>query len=276
MKTTTLLTIALLIAIMLCSCSTAPTADEIQPRLRELVEASYAVNEIFFGAGLPTYPRVEKLTDRPFSYDTETGVYYLFFVDEQRGDMLMYYDKESSEYKFMLVLPAGSDSNGVDDHVTPDGRVLTPVNDYVEPEVEYVYTDEDAPSYDVVRLDSGYTSIEELKRAAQGVYTEGFMNQVYEGAFDGVGYAATGYSGVRAARFIEQNMLLRQYNALESEGLGRRIYDFSTIKIIRPSNESRVNLTIDTHLEGEDEILNVRLTLLRGADGRWYLDSPTY
>lgn len=276
MKKLILLTLTVLTVIILSSCSSAPAAEELEPRLRELVEASYDVNEIFFGAGLPTYPRVEKLTDRPFSYDSDTGVYYLFFTDEKLGEMLMYYDRATAEYKFMRVLPAGSDSHGVDDYVAPDGRVFAPANDYVEPEVEYVYTDEDVPNYDVVRVDCGYTSIDDLKRAAEKVYTADFLKQIYEGAFDGVAYAETGYSGVRSARFIEQSMLLRQYNELDSHELARRVYDYSTIKIIRPSNAQRVNLTIDTHLEGEDEILTVRLTLILGEDGEWYLDTPTY
>ena len=71
-------------------------------------------------------------------------------------------------------------------------------------------------------------------------------------------------------------MLLRQYAELDERMTARRIYDFDTVKIIRPSNQTRINLRVDTHLEGEIKILNVRLTLIKAEDGKWYLDTPTY
>lgn len=253
----------------------APAVEQLLPCLGELIEASYQVNEIFFGSGLPTYPRVEKLTDRPLEYDEATGAYYLFFTDETYGDMLMYYDRESFEYKFYRIFPAGSNSNGVDDYIAEDGRVFAPMNDYVEPEVEYVYTDDDIENYDVVRVDCGFTSIAELKAAAEAVYTDGFLEQVYQGAFDGVAYAEDGYSGVRSARFTEQDMLLRQYNELETRTLTRRVYDLDTARIVRPSNAERVNIEVETHLEGEAERMSVVLTLIL-EDGEWFLDTPTY
>lgn len=266
--------IMLMITLPGCAGS-APAVEQLTPRLGELIEASYEINEIFFGGGLPTYPRVDKLTDRPLEYDEATGSYYLYFTDETYGDMLMYYDRESFEYKFYRIFPAGSDSHGVDDYVAEDGRVFTPMADYVEPEVEYVYTDDDVDNYDVVRVDCGFTSIAELKAAAEAVYTAEFLEQVYQGAFDGVAYAEDGYSGVRSARFIEQDMLLRQYNELEARTLTRRIYDLDTARVVRPSSAERVNIEVETYLEGETERMTVTLVLIF-EDGDWYLDTPTY
>lgn len=268
--------IMLMITPALSGCADkAPAVEALLPRLGELIEASYSVNEIFFGDGLPTYPRVEKLTDRPLEYDEATGAYYLFFTDETHGDMLMYYDREVYDYKFYRVLPAGSATNGAEDYVAADGRVFSLI-DYTEPEVEYVYTDEDGEEYDVVRADCGYRSIAELKAAAEQVYTAEFLEQVYQGAFDGVAYAEDGYSGVRAARFIEQGMLLRQYRELDERQLSRRVYDLDTARIVRPSSATRVNVEIETHLEGEAEKLTVTLVMILAEDGKWYLDTPTY
>ena len=75
---------------------------------------------------------------------------------------------------------------------------------------------------------------------------------------------------------MEQGGLLRQSNEIDSQLPGLRVYDFSTMKIVRPSNAKRVNISVDTHLEGETDILNVNLTFTLGEDGQWYLDSPTY
>ena len=149
-------------------------------------------------------------------------------------------------------------------------------SDYTEPEVEYVYTADDPTGYDVVRVDSAYISIDELKAAAQAVFSEQYLELIYSSAFDGVAYVEGAATGVRSARFIEQGGLLRQAHDIEPRLQSQRIYDFSTMKIVRPSNAKRVNISVDTHLEGEDEIMNINISLVRGADGQWYLDSPTY
>ena len=49
-----LLSLVLLTAV---SCGKAPTAEEIRPTLEALVEASYEINDIFFGEGLPAIER---------------------------------------------------------------------------------------------------------------------------------------------------------------------------------------------------------------------------
>ena len=40
------------------SCSKPPEYAEIEDRFIELVEASYEINKVLFGNGLPTYERV--------------------------------------------------------------------------------------------------------------------------------------------------------------------------------------------------------------------------
>lgn len=40
---------------MLSSCSRAPAVEDIYDRVVELVEASYEINTVFYGAGLPVY-----------------------------------------------------------------------------------------------------------------------------------------------------------------------------------------------------------------------------
>ena len=148
--------------------------------------------------------------------------------------------------------------------------------DYTEPEVEYVYTADDPSGYDVVRVDAPYTSIEQLEQAAKNVFSEAYLELIYSAAFDGVAFVEGATSGVRSARFIEKDGLLRQSNEIEPRLQSQRIYDFSTMKIVRPSNAKRVNISVETHLEGEAEILKVNIVLVLGKDGQWYLDSPTY
>ena len=66
-------TFILTIFIMVCftSCSRAPAVEEIYDRVVELVEASYDLNTVFYGAGLPVYK-----TDS--EYAEFTHMYYDF------------------------------------------------------------------------------------------------------------------------------------------------------------------------------------------------------
>lgn len=50
------LLLCLLLALPLASCG-APELSEVKGRFVELIEASYAINDIFFGVGLETYAR---------------------------------------------------------------------------------------------------------------------------------------------------------------------------------------------------------------------------
>ena len=64
-------------------CSKAPEYYEIEARFRELVEASYDVNKILFGEGLPTYERVYDRTVS--SYEIYDSYYYYEIDDEHEG-----------------------------------------------------------------------------------------------------------------------------------------------------------------------------------------------
>ena len=264
-------------ALLLCSCSSAPALEDIRPRVEQLVNDSHELNDIFFGDGFDTYPRVELPTDRPLEYDAEHDAYYLLFEDEAYGEMCAYYDQAKKEYKYYKVyrgdLPAIEQQYVYSDD---EKQIYLCECDYQPPKVEYVYTNDDPSGYDVVRADSEYLSIDEIKQAAEKVFSAEYLELIYSAAFDGVAYVEGASSGVRSARFVEQGGLLRQSNEIDSQLPGLRVYDFSTMKIVRPSNAKRVNISVDTHLEGETDILNVNLTFTLGEDGQWYLDSPTY
>jgi len=48
-----LLLLSFLLAAFLSACAKGPAAEEIAPRVRELCERSFVLNEIYYGAGLP-------------------------------------------------------------------------------------------------------------------------------------------------------------------------------------------------------------------------------
>ena len=77
----------LILTSVLCfaSCSaTPPDLDEFKDEFISLVEASYEINEIFFGEGLPTY-------ERGGEYDREYNLY------AGQGDEFSYYEYVAQE-----------------------------------------------------------------------------------------------------------------------------------------------------------------------------------
>ncbi|MBQ7292105.1 MAG: hypothetical protein IJW79_00045 [Clostridia bacterium] len=208
--------IVLVAAVMACvtllaSCAGggAPELKDVKDELVSLIEASYEINGIFFGEGLPTY-------ERGGSYDRKYGLY---------------------------------DPN----------------------EHEYAY-------YEYVTQESPYLFVEQIKAAAEKVYTKDYLEDVYLMAFDGYADANTGR--ITTARYLERGVNLMKYAFGDTDSFnilpGKRLYKFDTLEIIQPSDESFMNVSVDSYLEGDEgNILNVNLRFKK-TDGGWRLDGPTY
>lgn len=124
---------------------------------------------------------------------------------------------------------------------------------------------------------SDYHSIIDIKVLAQSVYSASFLEAVYKAQFEGVDSPA--YSGKGDPHYMMEDFMLWQntgkydsFKLIEKQ----RIYDYDTMKLDeKKSSDTRIYITIDSHLEGEDDVLNVTLTFDKQTDG-WYLSSPTY
>ena len=83
-----------MLALSLTSCSRPPEYSEIEGRLKELIEASYEINEVLFGKGLEVYEKVyepEILLYR----DAADRIYYYYVVeDEELGKIYAHRDTE--------------------------------------------------------------------------------------------------------------------------------------------------------------------------------------
>ena len=149
---------------------------------------------------------------------------------------------------------------------------------------------ESVDGYEYVSYNAEYHSVEEMKIAAEKVYSEEYLKAIYQTLFTGY---ADPTAGILPARFIEEKGMLMQEKGIEALYEGTRKFDYSTMKIARPSRRDLVNIQIETWIEGatlretsEDynDQLNAiisgkrykfRLTFVNTADG-WRLDSPTY
>ena len=131
--------------------------------------------------------------------------------------------------------------------------------------------------YNIVSRNAKYHSVEELKQAAEQVYSQALLqSSVYPAMFDGLMQqnVATGSTYLQA-RYIEDNQnfyVLIEDDAYHPTPL---IYDYATMKIIRPSNASQVMISLNAWEENHPEkIFEMRLSLVK-EDGVWLLDKLT-
>ncbi len=138
----------------------------------------------------------------------------------------------------------------------------------------FTYRDE----YEMATPYAAFGSSVEIKNAAEKVYSTAILEStIYPSAFDG--YAlddGTGDSMFAYSRFYEEDGWIYQSAAEESYFSGIRVYDYSTMRVVAPSNSSACYVEIDTWLEHDPAtILTQTLRLVRQDDGLWYLDSFT-
>lgn len=135
-------------------------------------------------------------------------------------------------------------------------------------EIYFGYT---KSNYDIVMENSKYYSIDLMKQKAESIYSTNYLNAIYETAFDGVLY-----DGGSFLRFYSEGDKLYQNSSINIYELEKRIYDFSTMKIVRPSNSERVNVEIESYVASNPDARRTITIAFQNENGEWYLDGPTY
>ena len=265
------------------SCSRPPEYVEIEGRLKELVEASYQVNQLLFGEGLPTYERVydPRSTTDVFK-DTENGKNYYYYElnDPKLGRVVAFRSSYLDGFSYVQVL---KEADGTRElyykHPTAKAYCYL-LTDYEEPTYEFFYDEEDPVDYDYVRYDQEIQSINQIKALAEQVYSTEYLAGIYESTFVGTLSAADSVNGL-SARYMEYtdeegSASLMESNTYKPLIHERRLYNFSTAKIVRPANKKFVTIEIDSYLESTpQQIQRIRLSMIL-QDGVWMLDSATY
>jgi len=264
------------------SCGKAPEFIEIEARLRELIDASYKINDIFFGYGLPVYEHVydpRETTEVIIDEETNTRTYYYEINDKELGRVIAYRSSYIDPYSYVQVVKEKDESRTL---IFENGTVYAySLENYVEPHYEFYYKKSDPDGYNYVNSESEYQSIEQIKAAAEKVYSMDYLSSLYESLFDGTVVKSGTTLTSNTARYMEYEdddgiinlMMSNTYEPLVKE---KRIYDFSTAKIVRPKRKDFVTISIDSYLESRpNERLNVKLTMIL-QDGVWMLDSGTY
>ena len=135
-----------------------------------------------------------------------------------------------------------------------------------------VYYDDQYAAYNRALEESGYLSIDDMKAAAEKIYSEEYLRAIYETAFDGY---MTGNASAYL-RFYETSDWLFQSRDATDFNLKERIFDYSTIEIVKPSSDEYINITIESYtIDNPENRQTVSLGFVFER-GNWYLDTPTY
>lgn len=266
-------------ALSLASCSKPPEYAEIEARFIELVEASYGINRVLFGEGLPTYERVYDPRNSLKYYDGGGARYYYYEIeDETLGKIIAYRSSWSAPYVY-AVLKDEPISGQTPVYEDAEKKTYYYSIDYTEKTYDFYYSTEDPENYEYVSDESEYLTVDAIKADAEKVYSSDYLKSIYEALFTGA-VTIDSTSGL-SARYIEYEhssngtMLMQssEYKPLVTE---TRIFDFSTAKMVKPSSKKLVNIEVETYLKSNpDDRSTVRVTLVL-ENGEWYLDSGTY
>lgn len=136
-----------------------------------------------------------------------------------------------------------------------------------------IYYGDTNTSYNIITERARYITVDSIKSAAEKVYSKKYLSALYETAFEGVISV-----GQTKLRFYDDGNGLRQ-NVSVTDGssavsISERIYDYSTMEIVSPSDAEYVNVRIESYTKSGDK-QTVYLAFVY-QNGNWYLDSPTY
>lgn len=136
---------------------------------------------------------------------------------------------------------------------------------------KFIYIGEQNRGFERVMEVSPYLLIDEMKAEAQRVYSSGYCDELFESCFDGVVV-----DGTTLLEYTEINEWLYQNMARETLSKNEKIYLYSTMKIVRPSNIEYVNIEISYYMINDPDEVRCEKLSFSFEDGNWYLDTPTY
>ena len=287
------------------SCSAPPEYSEIRARVEELIEASFDVNDVIWGEGLPTYERVEspkrEIFETDDTYTDEDGKaqplnYYYYYVtniddeivafrrekDYQADFKYAYVSKKSlskADLASLYPLPEGADgSDELYAEVFADAQegIFAYLIPYEEKECDFYYSSSDPKNYDYVRHDSTFLNVNAIKSYIRTVYSPDYADSLDQVLFDGV----EGGGVVKLPRYDEvdyRGSMLASLNTYEPLFTERRVYLYETAQIDRgSSNDTSVVVEFLTYLPSNpDKKVTASLSFVLDS-GVWYLASPTY
>lgn len=138
-------------------------------------------------------------------------------------------------------------------------------------EKRHIYDNIGQNVYDLSMEQSLYYDTSGIKAEAERIYSSKYLAALYETAFDGVLIADGSY-----LRFYEESGQLYQAKNADSFSYQRKIYNYSTMKIVKPSDDDYVTVELEAYDVGMSHKPRILKITFVKEGGEWYLDSPTY
>ena len=135
----------------------------------------------------------------------------------------------------------------------------------------HLYRDSDDSYYQYVTDDAPFGTILQMREAVEAVYSEDYARALCETLFDGFALGTT----IVRPQYIENNGWLMQRTEYEPIITARRVYDYPTMRVVRPSDRTHLTVEIESRIEGQSEVSVDKLHLVLEENG-WRLDTPTY
>lgn len=288
-----------------------PEFATVRDRFATLIEASYELNQVIFGEGLPVYKRFEREI-KPYTVtfkEKEEKLLYYLIADDEYGTVVSYeyqiqrmegkvnqdgikiytvYDVQTGEE-----LPAYQKGAARfvqrslierEGYIHQEGKYYYyPIENYENPELVYaeIYSGEEDKNYDYVRFDCKYKSTDDLKSAINSVYSQAYISYLYEVLFTGT---VDLRDEVIQALYIDYqeedggiSYLMRTNAWWDWRKIPTTVYDLSTMRMDESeSNANSVRVVVEGYPEGkENERREYEIWFARENSG-WYLDSATY
>lgn len=140
---------------------------------------------------------------------------------------------------------------------------------YAELNMIYYNSQVDA---EYVSMHASYLTEEEMRQEAAKYYSAEYLESVLETCFVG----AASEDSVLPARYTESGTWLSQSMSVTPLIHGRRVYDYASMKIVRPSSRDYLTVSISSYVEEHPETCTVYTLSFIWENENWYLDAPSY
>ena len=290
-----------------------PEFSTIRDRVITLIELSGDLNDILWGEGLATPPRVTRtvrltdVTGRPDGKE-DCKIAYYTFPDETHGTVLAYqyyvFEKDGNGDGYVTVdleaeakgetvyLQSGyalyryarvstEAGEGYLWHDATDGEYFYPLPDFTEDAEPYYYTTADDPDYEYVLESTGYLSIADIRDEVKLVFSAAIVAEIEQGVFTGV-TAFEGDDGTSYPRYRDiegkdgtYRLGMTEKDAWNSFTVTKWVYDYDTLQMVKPSNSKSVTVSVECYPAGDESARETREITFVLENNNWYLDSYT-
>ena len=258
--------IVLILAALMClpifaGCSRPPELSVIKAELIEIIERSYEVNEVIFGDGLITEYDLSGVIDE---YTDEMKNFETYYSDEQ-----MYYQFYSPVVKSYM---KDTNGDGIGDTEVSQPQTINEIKTMISS----VYSSTFSNKLYAQLFESYSVTVNGTNETIKPRYREGFLSDNAESESD------ISDDVLRKYKFITENKM----NYISARG-GRTVFDYDTMKIVRPSNANTIivemkglyqDYTSSDSNEAEPNGYSwhtVKLAFVK-ENGAWKLDGASY